>query len=132
MQPGCQCQDFSGAQEVIENKTFHKWLAKVGAQNWRREYSALDGCPPADTWFFEMESTSQGGQTKMLTRTRSTGIGLARSNPLFADRELRAHASGAVELAFDHHNGDVIMKTNVAAEVCRAVNDIDRQLFRRK
>jgi len=38
--------------------------------------------------------------------------------------------AGAVELAFDHHNGDVIMKTNVAAEVCRAVKDIDRQLFR--
>src|ERR1700704_4224219 len=63
MQPGCQCQDSSGAQEVIENKTFHKWLAKLGAQNWRREYSALDRCPPADTWFFEMESTSQEGQT---------------------------------------------------------------------
>ena len=69
---------------------------------------------------------------RMLTRPRFTGIGLARSNPLFADRELRAHASGAVELAFDHHNGDVIMKTNVAAEVCRAVKDIDRQLFCRK
>jgi len=68
----------------------------------------------------------------MLTRPRHTGIGLARSNPLFADGELRAHASGGVELAFDHHNGDVIMKTNVAAEVCRAVKDIDRQLFRRK
>ena len=116
---------------MIENKTFHKWLAKVGAQNWRREYSALDGCPPADTWFFEMESTVKDGK-RMLTRTRSTGIALARSNPLFADRELRAHASGAVELAFDHHNGDVIMKTNVAAEVGRAVKDIDRQLFRRK
>src|SRR6266403_5824163 len=69
---------------------------------------------------------------RMLTRPRFTGIGLARSNPLFADRELRARASGAVELAFDHHNGDVIMKTNVAAEVCRAVKDIDRQLFRCK
>ena len=69
---------------------------------------------------------------RMLTRPRFTGIGLARSNPLFADGELRAHGSGAVELAFDHHNGDVIMKTNVAAEVCRAVKDIDRQLFRRK
>ena len=29
---------------------------------------------------------------------------------------------GAVEVAFDHDNGDVIMETNVAAEVCRAVN----------
>ena len=69
---------------------------------------------------------------RMLMRPRPTGMGLARSNPLFADGELRAHASGAVELAFDHHNGDVIMKTNGAAEVCRAVKDIDRQLFRRK
>ena len=69
---------------------------------------------------------------RMLTRPRFTGIGLARSNRFFADGELRAHASGAVELAFDHHNGDVIMKTNVAAEVCGAVKDIDRQLFRRK
>jgi len=63
---------------------------------------------------------------------RPTGIGLARSKTFFADGELRAHASGAVELAFDHHNGDVIMKTNVAAEICRAAKDIDRQLFRRK
>jgi hypothetical protein len=33
-------------------------------------------------------------------------------------------------LAFDHDNGDVIMETNVAAEICRAVEDIDRELFR--
>jgi hypothetical protein len=36
--------------------------------------------------------------------------------------ELRSHAGGAVEVAFDHDNGDVIMETNLAAEVCRAVN----------
>ena len=48
------------------------------------------------------------------------------------DGELRAHAGGAVELAFNHDNGDVIVETNVAAEVCRAIKDIDRQLFRRK
>jgi len=64
MQPGCQCQDFSRVQEVIENKTFHKRPAKLGAQNWRQEYSTLDGCPHADTWFFfEMESTRPGGTT---------------------------------------------------------------------
>src|SRR5712671_7408685 len=69
---------------------------------------------------------------RMLTRPRPTGICLARSKTFFVDGALRAHASGAVELAFDHYNGDVIMKTNVAAEVCRAVKNIDRQLFRCK
>ncbi len=64
MQPGCQCQNFSEVQEVIENKTFHERLAKLGAQNWRQEYSALDGCPHADTYFFETESTCHGGTTE--------------------------------------------------------------------
>jgi hypothetical protein len=32
---------------------------------------------------------------------------------------------GACELAFDYNNGDVITEADVAAEVCRAVKDID-------
>jgi hypothetical protein len=36
MQPGGQCQDFSGVQEVIENKTFHKRLARI----WERGIGA--------------------------------------------------------------------------------------------
>src|SRR6266852_9121083 len=44
--------------------------------------------------------------------------------------ELRSYAAGAFEVAFDHDNSDVIVETNVAAEICRAVKDIDRELFR--
>jgi hypothetical protein len=40
--------------------------------------------------------------------------------------------TGAVELAFNHDNGDVITETDVSAEVCRAVKDIDDEFFRRK
>jgi hypothetical protein len=68
----------------------------------------------------------------MLMRPRPTGIGLSRSKTFFADGELRAHVSGAIELAFDYDDSDVIMKTNVTAKTCRAVKDIDRQLFRRE
>src|SRR6266850_1132919 len=46
--------------------------------------------------------------------------------------ELRSHAGGAVEVAFDHDNSDIIMETYVAAEVCRAVKDIDREPFCRE
>ena len=67
----------------------------------------------------------------MLTGSRPTGIGLARSN-FFCRWGVTRSRSGAVELAFDHHNGNVIVKTNIAAEVSGAVKDIDRQLFRRK
>jgi hypothetical protein len=43
----------------------------------------------------------------------------------------RSHR-GAVELAFDHDQRDVIIETNVATESCRAVKDLDRELFRRQ
>ena len=60
------------------------------------------------------------------TRSRPQG------KTFLADGKLRAQAGGAVELAFNHDNSDVIMETNVAAETCRAVKDLDRELFRRE
>jgi hypothetical protein len=53
----------------------------------------------------------------------------ARLNASFADGVTQLRR-GPVEVAFDHDNRDVIMETDVAAETCRAVKDIDRQLFR--
>jgi len=44
--------------------------------------------------------------------------------------ELHTHTGGAVEVAFDHENGDVILETNLAAEICRALKDFDLELFR--
>ena len=44
----------------------------------------------------------------------------------------RALVEGCLtKIAFDHENGDIIMETILAAEICRAAKDIDRELFRR-
>src|SRR6267143_2613860 len=43
--------------------------------------------------------------------------------------ELRTHSWGAVEIAFDHEDGDVIIETNLAAEICRAAEDIGQEAF---
>ena len=44
--------------------------------------------------------------------------------------ELSAHGRGAVEVAFNNDNSDVIMETYVAAEVCRAVKDFGCEFLR--
>jgi hypothetical protein len=43
--------------------------------------------------------------------------------------ELRSHARGAVKITFDNENGDIVVETNLAAELCRAVKDIDHEAF---
>ena len=71
-----------------------------------------------------------------LPGTSRFSIQLSRSHCLYRTHhhasELRSHAGRAVEVALDHDNGDVIMETNVVAEVCRAVKDIGREIFRRR
>ena len=43
--------------------------------------------------------------------------------------ELRTHSCGAVEIAFDHENSDIIVESNSAAELCRAAEDIGHEAF---
>ena len=72
-----------------------------------------------------MKLTLQEGTTNA-DAPSPTAIALAGSKAFFRDGDLRTHAGGAVELAFNHNDSDVIVETNVAAEVCRAVKDLNR------
>jgi len=107
---------------------------KSGRQNWRKEYSTLDGCQHADRWFFGMESTlpkeEEMNADAPSTHRSKPHLGLNFSGGWSADVELRANAVGAVELAFDHDDSDVVMETNVAAEVRCAIKDMNCQFFR--
>jgi hypothetical protein len=91
---------------------------------------ALDGCQPADTVFFEMSTSGQRKNSK--DRGLSVPLQVPARPRTFVWVELRSNAGGAVEVAFDNDNGDVITETNIAAKVCRAVKDVDREFFRRE
>ncbi len=96
------------------------------------ESSALDDCQHADRVTLRMEDDFQKRKNE---RGRDAYAPLwvpAPPKTFLSWMELRSHAGGAVEVAFDHDNSDIIMETYVAAEVCRAVKDIDREPFCRE
>jgi len=90
------------------------------------ESIALDGCQQVDRVTFRI-SREEEGMWKGRVRTAR---GPARPKRFSRGNELPTHSWGAVEMAFDHENGDVIMETNLAAEICRVVEDIGCELFR--
>ena len=89
----------------------------------------MDGCQPADRVTFRMEGDFQRRKNECAREAAPFEVerGLVHSGI-----ESGIRRCGAVEEAFDHYNSDVIIETNVAAEVCRAVKDVDREFFRRE
>jgi hypothetical protein len=93
------------------------------------EARALDGCQPADSVTFRIEGDFQ--KRKNQCGREAAPFEIPRGLVL-SGMESGSRRSGAVEVAFDHDNGDVILEASSAAEICRAIEDIDRELFRRE
>jgi len=96
------------------------------------ESSALDDCQHADRVTFRMEDDFQEKENECGRDAYAPLWVPAAPKTFLSWMELRSHAGGAVEVAFDHDNSDIIMETYVAAEVCRAVKNIDREPFCRE
>ena len=60
---------------------------------------------------------------------RSAPAGPAGLQAFPSWNELGTSSWGAVEIAFDHENGDIIIETDVAAEICRGAKDIHHEAF---
>jgi hypothetical protein len=94
------------------------------------ESSELHGCQHVDRVSFRMEIDFPGEGERNWTGRVCATPGPAGPKAFLWWNELRTRSRGAVEIAFDHENGDIIIETNLAAKICRAAEDIGHELLR--
>ena len=61
--------------------------------------------------------------------TRLAALGHFRVKTFPLQNELRSHILRAIEIAFDHENRDIIIKTSLAAETRGVAEDVRHEAF---
>ncbi len=119
------------SSEVVENSALTSGSGKVSALLDALSVHWTPGCHSFDMVLNEHHRLSETENTSG-HRASQGALAFVSLSAFLSRNDCRSHSRQAVEIAFDYENGDIVIKSDLTAELSRVAEDIDHELFRRQ